>query len=440
MDSSRRNGPKRIAFLSTRISGTDGVSLEIEKWASVLESMGHTCYYIAGQCDDRPPERSWVIPEAHFRHPQVDAITRHAFGRRIRTPAVSDQVRHVTRRIKLQLGEALKHFGIDVLIVENSVTIPMNIPLGLAVVETVMENPIACVAHHHDFVWERDRFLNNAVDDYLRTAFPPPLEQIQHVAINSLAASEFSRRTGLPCAVVPNVMDFDHPPPPPDDYSHNFRRDVGLTEDDVLVLQPTRIVQRKGIETSIELMRVLDDPRYRLVITHSAGDEGAGYAERIHRYASLLGVEVIFAEDLIGPERGMDETGRRTYTIWDAYQQADLITYPSTYEGFGNAFLESVYFRKPILCNRYSIFRTDIEPLGFNAIELDGYLTDQVVEEVRRVVGDSAYRSAVVEKNFDIGRRYFSYRRVATEMHAILSNPQLVAHGLQPEPCETQSR
>ena len=42
--------------------------------------------------------------------------------------------------------------------------------------------------------------------------------------------------------------------------------------------------------------------------------------------------------------------------------------YPSTYEGFGNAFLESVDYRKPGLCNLYAICRTEIEPLGFEEI------------------------------------------------------------------------
>jgi len=34
--------------------------------------------------------------------------------------------------------------------------------------------------------------------------------------------------------------------------------------------------------------------------------------------------------------------------------------YPSLFEGFGNAFLEAVYYRKPMLVNRYSIFIADI--------------------------------------------------------------------------------
>ena len=44
---------KNIGFISTRIAGTDGVSLEIEKWADVLERNGYSCYYFAGELDRR---------------------------------------------------------------------------------------------------------------------------------------------------------------------------------------------------------------------------------------------------------------------------------------------------------------------------------------------------------------------------------------------------
>jgi glycosyltransferase involved in cell wall biosynthesis len=426
----KKNGPKRIGFISTRISGTDGVSLEIEKWAAVLEAMGHSCFYIAGLCDDRPPERCHIIPEAHFHHPEVEAVNAEAFGVRLRSPALSHSVRALIARIDEHLRAAIEGFSLDVLIAENCLTIPMNLPLGLALVETVMETPVACIAHHHDFVWERDRFLVNCVDDYLVTAFPPRLAQIDHVVINTQAASEFSRRTGLPCTVIPNVMDFDHPPP--NGAPRGLRRALGIGDDDILVLQPTRIVQRKGIETTIELVRRLADPRIKLVISHAAGDEGASYVRRVAEYAALLGVELILAGDLIDAGSG---AGGARFSIWDAYAEADLVTYPSTYEGFGNAFLESVYHKKPILCNRYSIFRTDIEPLGFNTIEIDGFLTNEVLAEVRRVLDDADYRQAMVEQNYRIGLQHFSYRRVADEMASLLSAPHLVSRGLDPERC-----
>jgi len=415
---------KRIAFVSSRISGSDGVSLEITKWAEVLERMGHACFYIAGQCDDRPRDRSYVIAEAHFKHPAIAEINRRSFGVQLRSQEISARIREMTHVINAKLREGLTRLDIDVVIAENCLTIPMNIPLGLALVETVMETGIGCIAHHHDFVWERERFMVNAVDDCIQAAFPPHLNEIQHIAINSIAAAEFSRRTGLSCRVIPNVMDFATPPEPKASGT-DFRRDIGLSDDDILILQPTRVVQRKGIETSIELVRRLDDPRYKLVITHSAGDEGVAYAQRVRSYADLLGVEVIFADEWIGDEKDAGPGALKKYTIWDAYQEADFVAYPSTYEGFGNAFLETVYFKKPIMCNRYAIYRTDIEPCGFDVILMDGFLTDDVVSKVREVTNDPTRRQRMVEHNYSVARQFFSYDRVEGELLAILNKPKM---------------
>ena len=74
---------RRIGFISTRIAGTDGVSLEIGKWARVLEEMGLECYYVAGECD-RPPERTALVEEAHFAHPVIREIDERAFVHAVR--------------------------------------------------------------------------------------------------------------------------------------------------------------------------------------------------------------------------------------------------------------------------------------------------------------------------------------------------------------------
>ena len=85
---------------------------------------------------------------------------------------------------------------------------------------------------------------------------------------------------------------------------------------------------------------------------------------------------------------GVDGNGSKKYTLADAYSQADFITYPSLYEGFGNALLEAFYFCKPVLVNRYSIFITDIEPKEFRVITMNGYLTRDVVDHVQRTIND----------------------------------------------------
>ena len=429
---------KRIAFVSTRIAGTDGVSLEIGKWASVIERHGIECVYIAGE-SDRSASRSVVIPEAHFHHPLIASINQRSFSDQQRSRELSHDIWHTSLLLRDRLVEAIRDLQVDALIVENAFTIPMNLPLGVALVQVVLEQGIGCLAHHHDFYWERERFLVGAVDDIVHYAFPPSLPQIQHVVINTLAAEEFSRRTGLSCRVIPNVMDFANPPPPADDYARTFRTGLGIEDGRWLILQPTRVVARKGIEHSIELIKRLGADRAQLVITHAAGDEGDAYPKRIREFAEFLGIKVLFADHCIGETRGTNDRGNRIYTIADAYSQADLVAYPSAYEGFGNAFLEAIYYRKPLLCNRYAIYRTDIDPLGFQVIEFDGFLTETIVREVEQVLANPEQRDRDCTHNYRLGRDFFSYETVDDELGSIILRPRnvtrLVArikHGISP--------
>ena len=107
--------------------------------------------------------------------------------------------------------------------------------------------------------------------------------------------------------------------------------------------------------------------------------------------------------------RGTTPGGRKIYTLQDIYHHADFITYPSTREGFGNAFLEAVYFRKPILVNHYSIYTFDIKPKGFSAVEIDGYVTDEAVENVRALMEDTRLREDMVETNYALGKMFYSH-------------------------------
>ena len=153
---------KNAGFISTRIAGTDGVSLEIEKWADIFEQEGFTCFYFAGELD-RPAERSYLVPEAHFTHPDIKDVYLEAFNATGRERAISKKIYQLAIKLKDHLYEFVEKFNIRIIIPENALTIPLNIPLGIAITEFIAETNIQTIAHHHDFYWERDRFMVNAV-------------------------------------------------------------------------------------------------------------------------------------------------------------------------------------------------------------------------------------------------------------------------------------
>jgi len=413
--------PKRVGFISTRFCGTDGVSLESAKWAQLLWDYRHGSFWYSGRLD-RAADVSLCIPEAFFGHPENRWINDRIWGRNSRRSLVTRRIHGLAEYLKGTLYDFIDEFKIDLIVIENAVTIPMHVPLGVALTEFLNETRLPAIAHHHDFHWERSRFSVNAVQDYLDMAFPPRDQDLQHVVINQAAQEELSWRKGVPSILVPNVLNFENPPRVTDSYASDVREAIGLRPDDIMILQPTRVVPRKGIEHAIKLVEMLGDPKYKLVVSHAAGDEGLEYMNALRELARGAEVDLRFISTRVGDMRGVNHVGQKIYTLWDLYPHADLVTYPSLYEGFGNAFLEAVYFHVPILINRYSTFTRDIEPKGFKVVLMNGFLTTQVVEETRRILEDRAYRRQITEANYRIASRFYSYSVLRRKLRTLITN------------------
>jgi glycosyltransferase involved in cell wall biosynthesis len=410
---------RNIGFISFRISGTDGVSLETMKWSEVLEKMGHNSYFMGGELET-PAERSMIVEEAHFTHPRIKELYQESFNNHYRPAALTKGLHEYREILKKSVYEFIRKFKIDILIPQNVLTIPLNIPLGMAITEVIAETGIKTVAHHHDFFWERKRFLRNCVWDYFNSCYPPHLNSIHHVVINSSAQNQLALRSGISSTLIPNVMEFEKPPGPMDEYTRDVRRDLNIDDDELLVLQPTRVVKRKGIEHAIELVARLG-MKAALVISHASGDEGYEYQTRVKEFAQLLNIKALFVQDIIDDSRGTTADGRKIYSLHDIYPHADLVTYPSIVEGFGNAFLEAIYFKKPIMVNNYSIYSFDIKPKGFDVIEMDDFISQATIDDTRKVLQSPERIKKMTETNYALALRYYSYKILETKLDDILT-------------------
>jgi glycosyltransferase involved in cell wall biosynthesis len=203
------------------------------------------------------------------------------------------------------------------------------------------------------------------------------------------------------------VLDFSASPPKIDDFNKDFRSDLGLDKDDLLILQPTRVIQRKGIEMSIDIVKRLESDKPHLFITHRADDEGLSYWRWLKREASVMKVDVQLIDHVVGAQRGKIND-HKIYSLWDAYLNADLITYPSLYEGFGNALLESIFVKKLTVVNRYPVYNADIKPLGFEFIELDGFVNEDSILQTRELLSSPDRVKEITDKNYHLAQEFFS--------------------------------
>ena len=412
----------RIGFIATRLHGTDGVTLEVEKWAQVLRKLGHEIFFCAGEIGGYAKDGT-LIPELHFADQTIFALSQRAFGSEPDEDgdALADLIYSRADEMRAPLRNFIRSNKLDLIIVQNALTIPMNLPLGVSLTGLIAELGIDTIAHHHDFFWERQRYQTNAILDLLDTAFPAKLPNIQHVTINSIAKARLSARRGISSIVIPNVFDFSSPPPVIDDFNIDFRADLGLSDGDLLILQPTRVIQRKGIEMSIEIIKRLDGDKPHLFITHRADDEGLSYWRWLKREASVMNVDVQLIDYAIGSQRGRIND-HKIYSLWDAYLHADLITYPSLYEGFGNALLEAIFVKKLTVVNRYPVYNADIKPYGFEFIELDGFVSENCIDQVRSLMKSPDQVKEITEKNFQIAQEHFSLDVLERNLKELIAN------------------
>ena len=409
----------RIGIAATRLSGVDGVTFETAKWESALERMGHELRMVAGEVDAlRASAR--LIPPMHFGWPPAARVSEAAFDPESDPHAVRAEIVRLSDLLIPVLENWITSERLELIVVENAWAIPMHLPLGLALHRVVERTGIPAVGHHHDYWWERGRFAGCVVPDLLEHAFPPALPNIRHVSINSIAANELRRRRGLTSMVVPNVFDFDRPRPRPHPaVRRRMRAELGMDDRGMLVVQPTRVVPRKGIELAIELVGRLGDPESVLLITSPAGDEGLDYLVELERLAREANVRLAYAADRFEPDLEGKPVGP-AHTLHDAYLAADLITYPSLYEGFGNALIEAIFYGKPVVVNRYPVYVADIAPLGLEFIEIDGAITNGTIREVREAIANPHAQRRIARRNYEIARQRLSYKVLRRRLRRLI--------------------
>jgi glycosyltransferase involved in cell wall biosynthesis len=176
----------------------------------------------------------------------------------------------------------------------------------------------------------------------------------------------------------------------------------------------------------------LRDPEAVLLITSPAGDEGLDYLLELERQAEAARVRLRYAADRFEPDLEGKPVGP-AHTLHDAYLAADLITYPSLYEGYGNALIEAIFYGKPVVVNRYSVYVADIAPLGLEFIEIDGEITDATVAAVRRAIADPERQARIAARNFEIARRRLSYKVLRRRLRRLLGEVEGGVTGSEPE-------
>ncbi|HKR49860.1 MAG TPA: hypothetical protein VJT72_09825, partial [Pseudonocardiaceae bacterium] len=264
-----------VAVLSFRLGMADGVSVAAAQWVAVLRRLGCRVRTVAGAGTANrlvPGLALDAHPPAHWR--DVEAALR----------------------------------GVDLVIVENVCSLPINPPVTDAVVQALRGR--RAVLRHHDLPWELERFTHVC-------GWPPDDPCWQHVAISERSAAELAQRGIDAIAVYHGYARI-----PRRGNRAAGRAALRVAPQQRLLLQPTRAIPRKNIAAGIALAQAVDAVYW---LTGPAED---GYGPQL---ADLL------ARARCPIRRGLP----RGLRMADAYAAADAVVLPSTWEGFGLPLIES---------------------------------------------------------------------------------------------------
>lgn len=442
-----------LSFFQNRLGRTDGVSLEVDKWRHILrDRMGHSVYYCSGN-DDVPT--NYNIPELYAQHPRTWKILRN--GTVAFDPAVYPSEAELELEIynhadilEAKLLQFITEKRVNVLIPNNLCSGGYQPAAAIAFHRVIRRTGLPTIIHSHDFYFEDSGEVNatcHTVESIYHRYFPTKLPNVQHVVINRLAQGQIKQRKNIDATVVPNVFDFGQDPWVADAYNADYNAAFGIEKDDLVFLQATRILDRKGIELAIDVVAAVDTPERRKALhgtrTAAGGTFGShskiillcagivetigisgNYWKALKERAREKNVDLRHVGDRVKHSRGTDEQGQKVYSLWDSYVYADFVTYPSLWEGWGNQFIEAVFAKLPVLLFEYPVWVADLGQAGFDVVSLgrtvhgkdsrglptvEQAVIDRAADEVVAILTNPARRREIGEKNYAIGRDNYGY-------------------------------
>ncbi len=227
----------RIALISFRLSGSDGVSIESAKWTAALRFLGHEVILIAGEGDV-----DILVPGLAINAP---------------TPPTLDELDRAFESCQL-------------VIVENVASLPLNVA-ARDVLYRALDGRNA-LFHHHDLAGQREHLAH----------LEGPRDQAtwRHVTINDLSRRELALRS-ISATTIRNSFDCDPPLG-----NREATRQCLHVNGQTLILMPTRAIARKNVAGALRLASELDAVLWLL------GPSEDGYEAQLQRLLAQSAVEV----------------------------------------------------------------------------------------------------------------------------------------------------
>jgi len=200
--------------------------------------------------------------------------------------------------------------------------------------------------------------------------------------------------------VVPVAVDFSFHPLPREEVK-SFRRRYRASPERICILHVGRSDPRKNISTILKVLRLLKAQGVSACLWKTGEDFTAEQKVLIQTYG--LQGDVVYLGTL------------DRQALVQVYNAADVLLFPSLYEGFGIPVLESMACGTPVVTSNISSLP---EVAGDAAILVDPSDERAIVEAILRLRNDVAYRHRLIEKGLNRAKS-FTWESVASQVAVV---------------------
>lgn len=469
----------RIGILHSLIGKNDGVSIVIDQSIKTMVKkmdipLGNL-HFLAGHS---PPRMNTVLDDVFWhRNDDNRYILEHYDG--VAPEGLEDRIRSAASYAKEVISDFIKDNRLDLFIVHNSCH-PSNFIFAVAAGMFFEEKRNAglktpkYLLWWHDSHFERKRFENPnpVIKSFLRYLPGPHVDgivfintvqpQIGKTYLEEMRIGSVDQYLRENTCVIPNTCDVpwkwsekkeqgELVTPPLDPYNKTFYKDIGLIEqieakgfkeeELVILLQHTRVVERKRIDIAIDFAIELEK-KFRqqdkkrcivLLVSGHSGDEHDTCRSDLEKHHAKRCEEdeyssrntlLLFGESHILSNREVI-VNKKYYAFSDipaiVAHSGGMGTYFSEVEGFGNNLLEMMAFGLPVILNRYPIYDNDLAPLGFDVAEVEDCTLNQVaIDKSYAQLTQPELRSKAVMKNLEILENRLNHDVMANKLKPLI--------------------
>ena len=391
-----------IGVILPELGGYSTLSLEFLKWYRVMLDLGHDIYILVGKSRVTLPNLTIMAdlyPDNEFNLNLSSVI----FDLTDDDESELESIQHLSIRLDSFFQSWIVNSKLDIVIVENFFSVPVNLPVSFALYNTFQKVPCKKIIKHHDAFYRSSiEKLSNSdfIKKIILTCFPLVSENTYHVSSNRLIRSYLKEKCSVDSIIIPYVINFKEPFQLSAASDCNLSHSFSLSFSDKLLINFSDLLPSSDLNLMLTLLNQINDASFKIISIVREHKDYTDYYDYIIEkiiHQKLESRIIIFKEDEI-----LNNKVDLDYLF--SFSKG-IISFDAGV-GFGQPLHMAIKHKCPLLfCTKAKMDWLELTDLGCKLLPVSNQLSDQDIELINHYINEDLTWG---EENYTLMKQYYS--------------------------------